>query len=174
MTSDSLKNNITCKLFAYRSYLWYIDRNRIWHWIARKRWYAIKLNQLKSNQSKCLKSNSRVLKWIFYIIYSVLDKSCILPFLKKGDLRITKNYKGITLTSIATKIYNALLLNRFQSEIKKVPKKNQNSFQRDWPTTSQILTIRRIIRGISVKNLGATLLISLRYFILYKGGRWSK
>ena len=38
-------------------------------------------------------------------------KGCILPFLKKGDLRIAKSYQGITLTSIANKIYNALLCN---------------------------------------------------------------
>ena len=37
---------------------------------------------------------------------------CILPFPKKGDLRLAKNYRGITLTSIAAKIYNALLRNR--------------------------------------------------------------
>ena len=35
-------------------------------------------------------------------------KRCILPFLKNGDLVLAKNYRGITLTSIATKIYNAL------------------------------------------------------------------
>ena len=28
-------------------------------------------------------------------------KGCILPFPKKGDLRLAKNYRGITLTSIA-------------------------------------------------------------------------
>ena len=31
-------------------------------------------------------------------------KGCILPFPKKGDLRLAKNYRGITLTSIAAKI----------------------------------------------------------------------
>ena len=36
-------------------------------------------------------------------------KGCILSFLKKGDLRLAKNYWGITLTSIAAKIYNTLL-----------------------------------------------------------------
>ena len=34
-------------------------------------------------------------------------KGCILPFHKKGNLRLAKNYWGITLTSIAAKIYNA-------------------------------------------------------------------
>ena len=33
-------------------------------------------------------------------------KGCILPFPKKGDLRLAKNYRGITLISIAAKIYN--------------------------------------------------------------------
>ena len=31
-------------------------------------------------------------------------KGCIFPFPKKGDLRLAKNYRGITLTSIAAKI----------------------------------------------------------------------
>ena len=31
-------------------------------------------------------------------------KGCILPFSKKGDLRLAKNYRGIILTSIAAKI----------------------------------------------------------------------
>ena len=35
-------------------------------------------------------------------------KGCILPFPKKGDLGLAKNYRSITLTSIAAKIYNAL------------------------------------------------------------------
>ena len=36
-------------------------------------------------------------------------KGCILPFPKKGDLGLAKNYRGITLTSIGAKIYNAQL-----------------------------------------------------------------
>ena len=38
-------------------------------------------------------------------------KGCILLLSEKGDLGITKNYKGITLSAIAAKVYNALLLN---------------------------------------------------------------
>ena len=41
-------------------------------------------------------------------------KGCILPFPKKGDLELAKNYRGMTLTSIAAKIYNALLRNRIE------------------------------------------------------------
>ena len=68
-------------------------------------------------------------------------KSCIFPFPKKGDLGIAKNYRGITLTSIAAKIYNALLLNCIQPEIAKILWKNQNGFNKNRSTTSQILTI---------------------------------
>ena len=38
-------------------------------------------------------------------------EGCILPFPKKGDLGKPSNYRGITLTTIAAKIYNKLLLN---------------------------------------------------------------
>ena len=72
-------------------------------------------------------------------------KGCILPFPKKGDLGLAKNYRGITLTSIAAKIYNALLRNRIEPKIDNILRKNQNGFRRNRSTTSQILTIRRIL-----------------------------
>ena len=85
-------------------------------------------------------------------------KGCILPFPKKGDLGLAKNYRGITLTSIATKIYNALLRNRIEPKIDNILRKNQNGFRRNRSTTSQILTIRRILEGVRAKNLQATLI----------------
>ena len=84
-------------------------------------------------------------------------KCCMLPFPKKGDLGIAKNYQGITLTSIMAQICSALLLNLIKPEIKKIPWKNQNGFQRNWSTTSQILIIRSIL-GVCGKNLKVTLL----------------
>ena len=65
-------------------------------------------------------------------------KGCILPFHRKGDLRISKNYRGITLTSTAAKVYNALLCNCRELKIENILKKNPNSFQRNWSMTSQI------------------------------------
>ena len=44
-------------------------------------------------------------------------KGCILPFPKKGDLGLAKNYRGITRTSIAAKIYNAPIQNRIEPKI---------------------------------------------------------
>ena len=85
-------------------------------------------------------------------------KGCILPFPKKGDLGLAKNYRGITLTSITAKIYNALLRNRVEPKIDNILRKNQNGFRRNRSTTSQILTIRRILEGVRAKNLQATLI----------------
>ena len=58
-------------------------------------------------------------------------KACILPFSKNGDLGITKDYRGITFTVIAAKVYNALLLNYIRTEVEKICGKNQISFQRN-------------------------------------------
>ena len=85
-------------------------------------------------------------------------KGCILPFSKKGDLGLAKNYWGITLTSIVAKIYNALLRKHIEPKIDKIQRKNQNGFQRNRSTTSQILTICRIVEGVRTKNLQATIL----------------
>ena len=86
---------------------------------------------------------------------SKFSKCC---FPKKGDLGLAKNYRGITLTSIAAKIYNALLRNRIEPKIDNILRKNQNGFRRNRSTTSQILTIRRILEGVRAKNLQATLI----------------
>ena len=81
-------------------------------------------------------------------------KGCILPFPKKGNLGLAKN----NLTSIVVKIYNALLRNCIEPKIENILWKNQNDFQRNRSTTSQTLTIRRILEGVRAKNLEATIL----------------
>ena len=85
-------------------------------------------------------------------------KGCIPAFPKKGDLGLAKNYRGITLTSIAAKIYNALLCNRIELKTDNILRRNQNGFRRNRSTTSQKLTIRRILEGVQAKNLQATIL----------------
>jgi hypothetical protein len=83
---------------------------------------------------------------------------CLLPFPKKGDLGFTANYRGITLTPIAAKIYNLMLLNRIRPAIEKVLRKNQNGFRLSRSTAGQILTIRRVLEGVRSKNLPLVLL----------------
>ena len=59
---------------------------------------------------------------------------------------------------LAAKIYNALQRNRIEPKIDNILRKNQNGFQRNRSTTSQILNIRRILEGVWAKNLLVTLL----------------
>ena len=109
-----------------------------------------------------LRINFFIYCWLFVLILVVfllyIYIYICLPFPKKGDLGLAKNYRGITLTSIAAKIYNALLWNRIEPKIDNILRKNQNGFQRNRSTTSQILTIRRILEGVRAKNLQATLI----------------
>ena len=97
------------------------------------------------------------MQFIIRAVFKNERKAASFPS-KKGDLEITKNYRGITLTAIAAKIYNAMLLNRILPEVEKVLRKNQNGFRRNRSVTSQILTVRRIIEGVRAKNLKAVLL----------------
>ena len=85
-------------------------------------------------------------------------KGCTLPFPKKGDLILVTNYRGITLTSMAAKIYNALQRNCIETKTAKILRKNPNGFRRNRSTMSQILTIHRNLEGVRAKNLQATIL----------------
>ena len=54
---------------------------------------------------------------------------------RKVTLGIAKNYRGISLTSIAAKIHNTLLLNFIEREIEKILGKSKNGFRRNRCTT---------------------------------------
>ena len=112
-------------------------------------WKTRQVDDILLRQCNAVYSQNRIERW---------TKGCILPFPKKGDLGLAKNYRGITLTSIAAKIYNALLRNRIEPKVDNILRKNQNGFRRNRSTTSQILTTRRILEGVRAKNLQATLL----------------
>ena len=112
-------------------------------------WKTRQFDDILLRQCNAVYNQNRTERWM---------KGCILPFPKKGNLGLAKNYLGITLTSIAAKIYNAQLQNHIEPKIDNILRKNQNGFRRNRSTTSQILTIRRILEGIRAKNLQATLL----------------
>ena len=112
-------------------------------------WKTQKFNDILLQLCNAVYNQNQIDKW---------TEGCILPFPKKGDLGDAKNYRGITLTAIAAKIYNTLLLNRIQPELEKILRKNQNGFRKNRSTVGQILTVRRIIEGIRAKNLPAVLL----------------
>ena len=67
---------------------------------------------------------------------------------KKGDLTIPDNYRGISLSQTAAKVYNRLLLNRIRPEVEKILRPNQSGFRPLRSTASQILALRRLIEEI--------------------------
>ena len=161
---NNLRVSLSIQLIAIRyirlsSFIWYELANPVkirlgWKAagldeIPKEVWKTRQFNDILLRQCNAVYNQNRIERW---------TKGCILPFPKKGDLGLAKNYRGITLTSIAAKIYNALLRNCIEPKIDNIFRKNQNGFRRNRSTTSQILTIRRILEGVRAKNLQATLL----------------
>ena len=93
--------------------------------------------------------------------------SGIVPVAKKGDLTLPDNYRGISLTQVAAKVYNRLLLNRLRPVIDKLLRPNQNGFRPSRSTSAQILALRRIVEEVRItkKKLCSYLLTSGRHSI---------
>ena len=83
--------------------------------------------------------------------------SALNPIPKKGNLKKTDNYRGISLTQVASKIYNRLLLNRIRPVIDDVLRPNQNGFRPLRSTSSHILALRRIVYELSNHDKKAVL-----------------
>ena len=106
-------------------------------------WKTGEFNNILLRHCNAVYNQNTIDKW---------TKGYILPFPKKGDLRLAENYQGITLTPIAAKIFNALLRNRIEPKIGNIFRKNQNGFRKNRSTTSHILTIHRILECVHVKT----------------------
>ena len=115
-------------------------------------WKTRQFDDILLRQCNAVYSQNRIERW---------TKGCILPFPKKGDLGLAKNYRGITLTSIAAKIYNALLRNRIEPKMENILRKNQNE---------------RSVQAFRQKTYRRHYYLSTlpRPSIPYTEGRWSK
>ena len=96
--------------------------------------YPAKYGRLDNSTTYCSDNNAvynqnPIVRWM---------KGCILPLPKKGDLGLAKNYRSVTLTSVAAKIYNALLRNCVEPKIENILMKNLNGFRSNRSTASQI------------------------------------
>ena len=83
--------------------------------------------------------------------------SGLVPLPKEGNLGYADQYRGISLSVIAAKIYNKMLLFRIRPHIEPILRNNQNGYCPKRSTVGQILTLRRLIEGIKSKNLSAVL-----------------
>ena len=73
--------------------------------------------------------------------------SVIVPLPKKGDLSLMTNYRGISLLSIAAKVYNKILLNRIRDEVDLILRKNQAGFRPGRSCAQEIHILRRVMEG---------------------------
>ena len=85
------------------------------------------------------------------------SKSNMITIMKKGNSSQPSNYRGITLTSIASKVYNSLLLNRMSKHLEPILRKNQNGFRKGRSILPQILPLRRIIEEVKIANRKASI-----------------
>ncbi|KXJ21772.1 LINE-1 retrotransposable element ORF2 protein [Exaiptasia diaphana] len=80
-------------------------------------------------------------------------ESGIIPVPKKGDLTDPFYYRGISLTPIAAKMYNKLILNRLIPPVDPILRMNQNGFRKGRSAIAQILSLRRIIEEMNRESI---------------------
>ena len=78
--------------------------------------------------------------------------SGVTPVHKKGDLTNPSNYHDSSLTLIAAKIYNRLILNRLLPAVDPLLRKTQNGFSKGQSIIAQILCFRRTIEEMRNHN----------------------
>ena len=81
-----------------------------------------------------------------------LSRSTIIPPPKKGDLSLPSNHRGITLSALAAKLYNTMLLSRISPHLDPILRCNQHGFCKDRSTTPQILALRRLIEELKISK----------------------
>ena len=89
-------------------------------------WKLTEFQNILLNFCNSVYSQNQIKRW---------TEGCLLPFPNKGDISQSNNYRGITLTSNAAKIYNLMLLNRIRPEIDPILRKNQNGYRQNRSTT---------------------------------------
>ena len=77
----------------------------------------------------------------------------IVPLPKKGDLSCMNNYRGITLMSIAAKVYNKILLARIREHVDPILRSNQAGFRPSRSCAQQVHILRRVMEAFQSYEL---------------------
>ena len=83
-------------------------------------------------------------------------KAIIIPVPKKSSKNMS-NFRGISLMSIAAKVFNRVILNRIYDEISSRLRPFQAGFERGKSCTEQIHIIRRILEQYHQKNISTVM-----------------
>ena len=87
-----------------------------------------------------------------------LSEIDLLPIPKSGNISLTKNYRGIALSSVVAKLFNKMILYRIQPKLDHYLRNEQNGFRPGRSTESHILALRRLIEGVKAHHRKAVIL----------------
>ena len=71
-------------------------------------------------------------------------RGLIIKLPKRGDLKECKNWRGITLLSIISKVIIRIVINRIRNGVDERLRKEQSGFRRGRGTTEQIFILKII------------------------------
>jgi hypothetical protein len=72
--------------------------------------------------------------------------SAIIPVFKKGDICDSRNYRGISLMDMATKVFSMILLKRFEEARDERTRENQCGYRKGRGCTDQVFTLHLILQ----------------------------
>ena len=72
----------------------------------------------------------------------------IVKLPKKGDLKECYNWRGITLTSVPSKVFGRVIIDRIRNGVNNKLRDEQAGFRRGRSTVEQIFVLRNIIEQV--------------------------
>jgi hypothetical protein len=82
------------------------------------------------------------------------SESIIQPLYKKGNINDTNNYRGISLSNIASKLYGSVINSRLQEwvDLNNITGECQAGFKKDYGTVDHIFTLLAIVQKQFLQN----------------------
>ena len=77
-----------------------------------------------------------------------MEQGLIVKLPKKGDLSECGNWRGITLTSVPSKVFGRVLIDRFGQGVDSKLRDEQAGFRRGRSTVEQIFVLRNIVEQV--------------------------
>ena len=76
-------------------------------------------------------------------------KNLIAKIPKRGDLKECKNWRGVTLLLVVSKVMGRVIIERIQNGVDHVLRKEQAGFRKDKSTIDQLFILRNIIEQVN-------------------------
>ena len=111
----------------------------------------IPLELLNTNNDTTINELGKLFKkiWNEEKIPDKWKKGIIIKLPKKGDLTDCRNWRGITLLTVMSKIMSRVIINRIQNGIDKRLRKEQAGFRSSRNTVEQIFILRNIVEQVN-------------------------